>query len=176
MRVIFFVEGRFRLTNQMLSDLRAAGHYEGEAALMRRQGKWRGRKKPGYDLFSQETQAIRLAVKASARSCPPLPVDVTVLVVGHRKHDPDAWYLLAKAVVDGLVDVGLIGSDRFGIGYVSGRVMRTEQEEEDCFALADSMMGSRAPHSACAGAFVILETSAGMGDWYYQGKPEGGHA
>jgi hypothetical protein len=187
MRVIIFIEGKFRLTNQMLSDLRAAGHYEGEATLMRRQGKWKGKKKPGYDLFSAETQAIRLAVKAHAKGIDMfqgvLPVDVALWVVGHRKFDPDAWYLLGKATVDGLVDAGVLGSDRFGVGVVSGRVIQTEAEERWIRDYLDEVMGDSETEAnpgpprtvGRSGVYVLLESGADR-QAMIPGREVGGHA
>lgn len=157
MRAMFFVEGRFRLTNQMLSDLRAAGHFEGEAAALRRQGGWRGRKSPGYDLFASETQAIRLATKASAKNIGAVPdvVNVALWVLGHHKHDPDAWLLLGKAIIDGLKDAGLIRSDRFQVGVVAGRVVRSTAEEFSVRRYYEEETGSRLPD--CSGVVVGLD-------------------
>lgn len=158
---MFFVEGVFRLNNQMLSDLRAAGHYEGYGQAMVDSRQWRHRKK-GRDLFAEEVQAIRLAVKASIRGTlakvgAPWRLNVTVMVVGHWKHDPDAWTLLGKAAVDGLVDAGVVASDRRSVGIVAGRVCTSEADQLPTFAVADEIMGPHAPRSLCKGFFLILE-------------------
>lgn len=157
---MFFVEGTFRLNNQMLSDLRAAGHYEGYGQAMVDSGQWR-RRHHGRDLFAEEVQAIRLAVKACARESlafrPDCRLNVSLMVVGHYKHDPDAWLLLGKAAIDGLVDAGVVPSDRRWIGTVSGRVCTSEADQLQTFATADAIMGERAPHSLCKGFFLILE-------------------
>jgi hypothetical protein len=130
MRSVLWIPGRFSLTNKMLSNLRAAGA-AGEAyrrALNRHAAAHRPK-----DLFAEETQAIRLAVKGAARVAKAEPVvglvSIEVYVFGHHKHDPDAWLLLAKAATDGLVDAGVIGSDRFQVWTVTGRVAQTEDEE-----------------------------------------------
>jgi len=118
-----FVPGRFRLTNKMLSDLRAAGHYEGRAREMRR------KPEPGHDRFANETQRVKwLSFNAWRRwrgagavkgDC--FRLDVRYFVTGHRRHDPDAWYLLSKAAIDGMVEAMGI-KDRFSVGEVGGLV------------------------------------------------------
>ncbi len=119
-----WVPGRFKLTNQMLSDLRAAGFYAGRA----RHG---AAAKRCRDFFAAETQAIRLAVKAAAIregigiEPPPFRASIGLTVFGHQKHDPDAWYLFAKAAIDGLVDAKVLTSDRRNLGTVSGYVVQS---------------------------------------------------
>jgi hypothetical protein len=136
-----FVAGKFRSTNEMLSDLRAAGHYEGRA---RERGL---RPALGHDLFVAQVEAIRLASIAAWRrwknseeriavsglssrgqvvlrkSC----VRVAFHVTGFGKRDPDSWYLLAKPAVDGMC-VALGWSDRFNVWEVAGRVSRGKGE------------------------------------------------
>jgi hypothetical protein len=115
--------GTFSLTNKMLSNLRAAEKYVG-----RKPADWR-------DLFAEETQAIRLAVKGAARRasigcvCADGAWNVHVGVFGHWKHDPDSWLLLGKAAVDGLVTAGVMSSDRFNLWELSGRTYRGKEEE-----------------------------------------------
>jgi hypothetical protein len=118
MKAVLWVPGRFSLTNQMLSNLRAAGSY-------------RGHKPKGWrDLFAEETATIRLAVKVAARGVSGFGlVSVFVTVLGHWKHDPDGWLLLGKAAVDGLVDAGLMMSDRQDLYSLGGRVTATREED-----------------------------------------------
>lgn len=159
MRAMFFIEGKFRLTNQMISDLRAAGHYEGEARARRL------RKKPGYDLFAAETQAIRLAVKGAARVAGIGQAsgvqNVVVWVFGHRRHDPDAWLLLAKAAVDGLVDARVMVSDRFNVGMLAGRVLQSEAEEFEVRLECRERTGEAVPENR-PGMVVALYESKGL--------------
>jgi len=125
MRACLWIPGTFSLTNQMLSNLRAAGYARGRAI--------RG----AVDAFEQETKAIRRAAKAAVRrssfgvleGVPWDEVELEFWVFGHRKHDPDAWYLLGKAVTDGLGDAGVFASDRFCIGGTAGRVLTTLEGE-----------------------------------------------
>jgi hypothetical protein len=49
-------------------------------------------------------------------------------------------------------------SDRFCLGIVAGRVVRTKVEAEHVFALADVVMAEKAPHSSCKGFFLILSS------------------
>jgi hypothetical protein len=116
-----FVPGKRRLTNKMLSDLRAAGTYEGRAREMGR------RPSPGHDAFAAETEAIRLEVLAAWRRASPGKLAagarylVRVFVTGHGRFDADAWYLLGKAAVDGVAAANRM-SDRRWLYEVQGRV------------------------------------------------------
>jgi hypothetical protein len=125
-----FVPGKFSLTNKMLSNLRAAGVYEGRAKEMGR------RPAPGHDLFAAETEAVKLASCAAWRKWArdakeedkvPGVVSVVIFVTGHYRHDPDAWYLLAKPAIDGMA-TALWSSDRLHVGTVSGRVAMQKGE------------------------------------------------
>jgi hypothetical protein len=119
-----WIPGRFSLTNKMLSNLRASEKYHGK------------KPKGWVDLFAQETLAIRLAARVAINQSS-VPViwkdgEVCALVFGvfeHRRHDPDAWYLLAKAVVDGFADAGVIGQDRSEVWGTGGRVLQSLGEE-----------------------------------------------
>jgi hypothetical protein len=123
-----WIPGRFSLTNKMLDNLRASEKYHG-----RRPKGWR-------DLFAEETAAIRLAAKMAVLRTSggwPLresrvPDDVCALafgVFGHHRHDPDAWYLLGKAVTDGFADAGVIEQDRRDVWETGGRVLQSRDEE-----------------------------------------------
>lgn len=120
MRWAFWIPGKFRLTNGMLSDLRAAGFAHA--------GRYAGGPVRPCDRFNRETHQIRetaaLVTKAAARERRRVPVNIRVAVFGHHKHDPDAWYLLAKAIIDGMVASRFLASDRREVGWVSGRVLQ----------------------------------------------------
>jgi len=126
--------GRFRLTNKMLSDLRAAGFATGQQRFrvprLATRRPWVVR-----DLFAAETRAIRLLVKATALRdhWPQIPAGqrarVSVAVFGHHRHDPDAWLLLAKPAIDGLVDAAVFASDRKALGVVQGFVLQSRDDE-----------------------------------------------
>lgn len=125
MRAVLWVPGKFSLTNKMLDNLRAGSRYQGS------------RPPRGWvNAFEQETQAIRLATKAAVRGdvgrltgFPGQRCSVEFAVFGHRKHDPDAWYLLGKAALDGLVDAHVFASDRHEVWATMGRVMQSELDE-----------------------------------------------
>ena len=123
-----WIPGKRKLTNAMLSDLRAAGFYAGKAKA------YGARRAAGNrDRFATETAAIRKLVadeamrlglrRRVAKVAAPQLFDVFVTVTGHPRHDPDAWYLLGKAAVDGLVDALVLHSDRKQINIVGGTVM-----------------------------------------------------
>lgn len=123
-----WIPGTFKLNNVMLSDLRAAGHFEGRA-------KQRGQTpRPGHDLFAAETENILLRSLAAWKGWKithpgvelPQAMDVSIVVVGHERHDFDAWYLLGKAAVDGACKaLGL--KDRRAFRQASGRVHKREE-------------------------------------------------
>jgi hypothetical protein len=147
---MFFIEGRFRLTNQMLSDVRAAGWYECEAKMRR------VRKPAGYDLAANETKAIRLAVKSMGKRSAGWKgaIDVAIFVVGHGRHDPDAWQLLGKAIVDGLQDAKVFRRDGVGLGMLLGRVLREGDEHARVYEAAEKYLPEVS--RGVAGAFVFL--------------------
>lgn len=131
MKFALWIPGRFALTNTMLSNLRAAGYAKGK-------GDAKGWHRPIVDAFVEETRAIRLAAKAAFRHRCDLasvlikaahrPLYLGFWVFGHGRHDPDAWYLLAKAVTDGLADAGVISQDRHDVGGTRGLVLKVAQE------------------------------------------------
>lgn len=127
-----FVPGKFRLTNQMLSDLRGAGYFEGYGRA--RYGK---RPRAGHDAFAEEVEKIRMASftawktwlsGAGNRAALPGLFSFRFFVTAHRRHDPDAWYLLAKPAIDGMASA-LWSSDRLHVWTVSGRVSQKAGEE-----------------------------------------------
>jgi hypothetical protein len=158
-RWVLWVPGKFRLTNAMLSDLRAAGKLEGMCRKRRK-----SLPSGFFDAFAAQTQAIRLAVKGNTavRGRPNLaigPIRIWVTVLGHHKHDPDAWLLLGKAAVDGLVDAGVLRSDRFDLHSIGGRVNATD--EEDRIRRAREV----AEGVPCAGPGFLLELASRCGDF-----------
>jgi hypothetical protein len=123
----FFIPGTFRLTNGMLDDLHAAGFARG-----------RGVRQP-RDRYNDHVREIRNAAALHARAVGLKRLvgiwDLAVLVVGHGRHDPDAWMLAGKAILDGLVQAQIIGSDRKQIRLTSGTVLKYGGELEICKAL-----------------------------------------
>lgn len=124
--VVAFFPGRRRLTNGMLDDLRAAGFYAGKGSVLG----WKPKK--DFDAFAVETAAIRQMVALRFKRIPPELIErtryfddlnIVVWVVGHHKADPDAWLLLGKAAVDGLVDARVLRRDRDRV-MLSGQVSR----------------------------------------------------
>jgi hypothetical protein len=129
MKTNVWIPGKFSLTNHMLSNLRAAGRWNGAV-----------RPKGWVDMFAQETKAIRLAAAVAVRRSDINSKrswheawdvwSLTFGVFGHGKHDPDAWYLLGKAVCDGFADAGAILQDRSDVWETGGRVLQGIWEEE----------------------------------------------
>jgi len=127
----FWLPGEFRLANQALSDMRAAGFANGS------------RYSPIRDRYSEQVAQVRASVVTMVRfaKVPTVPPDYCALVsmdvFGHGKADPDAACLLGKAVVDGLVEAKVIASDRRQIWSVPiSRVLQSSYEEELCAAIA----------------------------------------
>ena len=139
MRAVLWVPGKFSLTNKMLDNLRAGSRYQG------------ARPPCGWvNMFEQETAAIRLAVKTAARReaadvVSAGPCRVGFVVFGHHKHDRDAWYLLGKAALDGLVDAGVFTSDRFGVESTHGWVLRNSTEEANARCALDDVVPEGRP-------------------------------
>lgn len=115
--VALWLPGDFPTTNKLLDVQRATGFYEGVNRV-------RGGKPPKVT-FGKIVKAIRdqTNMTARARRLGPLghPVRLIFVHLGSGRRDPSSWYLAAKAIEDGLVDAGVIGSDRFGVVYTAGR-------------------------------------------------------
>lgn len=127
MRRGLWVPGHFLGTNKFLDLQRAAGYYAGYARGSRE------RQRPPRMSFATETAAIRDAVANTARAdalAPPTgPVGIYFrLQPAERAHDPDSWYLAAKAALDGLVTAGVILSDRTHVTWTGGRCVREPEE------------------------------------------------
>ena len=124
MRWNFWIPGKFRLTDQMLSDLRAAG--------MAAAGRTAGKAPRIVDHYVREVREIRKAAAQVTRGAVHErdhgPFAIRIIVFGHRSHDPDAWYLLAREIVRGMVTSGFLMSPR-EIQSVAGRVLQTVEEE-----------------------------------------------
>jgi hypothetical protein len=132
-----FLVGRFDGTNEMLKKARAAGVYLQKRVQMPEH--IRAMPLPvNYDRYAAEVRRIRGlaadAVLKRRRSCD--RVWLGFAMIGHRKMDPAAWYLPAKAIEDGLTDAGFLGSDRFDVLGTMGTVCKTEEEEAQLLAFA----------------------------------------
>jgi hypothetical protein len=153
MRWVVCIERKFRLTNGMLSDLRAAGHYKGKSAALGLV------ERKGYDAFDTECADIRNAVglhfRRYVRERSGGRVDIRYVIVGHGKCDPDAWLLAGKAATDGMVDAGFLASDRFEVGWVSGKVFRAGDDKAWLPLVAQSPIWK--------GIVIIVEEMGGDG-------------
>jgi hypothetical protein len=150
---VVWVAGTFRLTNGLLDDLRAAGKFEGFAKA--KGWKIRG----GHDAFAEHQKAVRLAVKVAARGLGSQGprVDVAFWIFGHGRHDPDAWYLLGKAALDGLADAGAVDSDRFNVRNTWGRVLHGPVEEVAKLRQLAELPGGSRPAGFVSGLAIQLE-------------------
>lgn len=131
MRRGLWVPGDFPGTNRLLDLQRASGYYAGVARATRS----RAREAFGFRL---ENGRIREAVALHARAARLAPVSGPAvlcfgLVPTKRTHDPSAWYLAAKAAEDGLVDAGVLGSDRHDVLATAGRCLRDPEELREPF-------------------------------------------
>jgi hypothetical protein len=110
------VPGTFSTTNQAMDKLRAAGFAKG------------ARLRPMHDWYNTEAAAVRLATRAAARGLS-LPADcapyrLTFVLHGHDRFDVAGVHSVAKWAEDGLVDAGLLDSDRFDVAEHVIRVCR----------------------------------------------------
>jgi hypothetical protein len=78
--------------------------------------------------YNDHAATIRMLARAYCRNMqrPTGLVDMTVVVWPGRPWDDDAWHVLAKWAVDGMVDAGLWARDRRVIRWQHGRVQRDD--------------------------------------------------
>lgn len=106
-------------TNQLLDLQRASGYYDGRAAALPAE-----RRKPAKRTFNTAIRAMRDATILAARARKLVKVTEPVVLVfvhfGSGRRDASSWYLIGKAVEDGLVEAGVLGSDRFDVYATAG--------------------------------------------------------
>jgi len=165
MKRVVWIRGKFRLTNQLLHDQRAAGAYAGFAKAK----EWR--LASSHDDFACHQAAVRMLAKTAARLLLPAGrlatkgevVVLTFLVFGHGRGDADAWSLMGKAMTDGFVDSGALASDRFDLWMTGGRVLRTAAQERAAFAFLEAMVGGGRPPGFDSGVAIVVEVVANPG-------------
>lgn len=122
-----WVAGDFPHTNRMLDLCRSSGYYAGVARATQ------GRQPERFG-FKGEATRIRKSVwaEARARSMPPVEASVAIFfrLVSSRPLDADAWYLVGKPALDGLVDAKVIPSDRDRsyVAWVGGTCVSEPEE------------------------------------------------
>ncbi len=125
-----WIPGELTATNRALSDMRAAGWFEGYREAMVRTGKWRSPRQ-GEDRYAEEAAATRrrAAMQARASGIGVLGADDRVRlrfsVQGHPRWDASGAMLAAKWCEDGLVEAGVIPSDRHNVAEVAVTVVRS---------------------------------------------------
>ncbi len=124
-----WIPGELVPANRALSDMRAAGWFEGYREAMVRTGKWRSGGH-GEDRYAEEAAATRrrAAFQARASGIAPLGADERVRlrfsVQGHPRWDASGAVLAAKWAEDGLVEAGVIPSDRHNVAEVAVTVVK----------------------------------------------------
>lgn len=115
-----WVPGEVVPTNKALSDQRAAGWAHGYREAMVRMRAPATRWEPIRDRYAEGVRDMRLRTAAIARASglrPPADhLRLRFAVHGHPRFDVAGAYLAIKAMEDGLVDAGIIVSDRFNVG------------------------------------------------------------
>lgn len=114
-----WLPGKFPSTNDLLDMKRREGAYRAE-------GKRRGRNVAPPISYTGEVARIRTHAWACSRAAKLARVvlgKLDFVLVGVGRFDPSAWYLSAKAVEDGLVDAGVLASDRYNVWGTSGRCL-----------------------------------------------------
>lgn len=107
-----WVPGALVSMNRGLSLARAAGFRQGQGLR-------------GGDLYAEAARNMRTlaGLRARAARLPSVPADrvarLRFTVMGHPRWDAAAGALVAKWIEDGLVDVGVLPSDRFNVREVS---------------------------------------------------------
>lgn len=129
-----WIPGDLIATNRALSDQRAAGFFAGYREAMVRTGKWCHDGRPawrgGIDRYAQAAADVRGRVVLAARGAhlAALPAGARVRlrfsVQGHPRWDASGGMLAAKWAEDGLVEAGVIPSDRFNVDEVAIHVVQ----------------------------------------------------
>ncbi len=130
-----WLPGPFPTTNALLDMQRASGVFEGKRQAMRRGG-FSVTAPPKYS-FAATVREIRDAAKVhalAARLAPMSRAAVWFDWCGSSREDPDAWTLAGKAIVDGLVDAKVFGSDRRNVESVGGRCCGSLNEIREVLA------------------------------------------
>lgn len=124
-----WVPGEVVATNRALSDQRAAGWAYGyrEALVRMNRPTTPGRPR---DRYAEGMHAMRartaIAARASGLVAPADVLRLRFAVHGHPRFDVAGAYLAVKAMEDGLVDAGVIESDRFNVGESRVVVLRDQ--------------------------------------------------
>jgi len=127
-----WLPGDFPTTNKLLDLARASGYYQGTQVAERRRPR-RNEQDVNVTLANIRGDTKMRALGARLRPCP-ADVRVPLLFVhlGSGRRDPSSWYLSAKAIEDGLVDAGVLGSDRFNVAMTAGFCVKaTDQRWRD---------------------------------------------
>ena len=135
-RIALWLPGDFHGSNKWLDLSRGSGYASGFAAAIR--------ERPGPSAYTAELRRVREHANMRARSLRIPPFALARLyftLLGSGKHDPSAWYLSAKAVEDGLVDAGVIPSDRHNVYDTAGRCVRTRDEMRGALERAGVVAG-----------------------------------
>lgn len=119
--------GQWYTVNAALDAARASGYWAGQ----RTAKGWRGGAPPVT--LASEAKRCRQYVAALARAANLARVDRPVLaLVAYRgvtgRQDADAWTWAGKVAIDGLVDAGVLESDRRDLWGVAGRCVPSVEE------------------------------------------------
>lgn len=131
MTAALWVPGELVATNRALDDQRAAGFYAGLREGMIRAGKWRAdAQQSGQDRYAAAAHQVRRRVAFQARAGHVQPVDPAARVAlrftaqGYPRWDASGAMLVAKWGEDGLVDAGVLASDRHNVASVTVTVVQ----------------------------------------------------
>jgi hypothetical protein len=85
--------------------------------------------------YNDNAATVRMLARTYCRSMlqPTGLVDMTVVIWPHRPWDDDAWHVMAKWCVDGMVDAGLWTRDRRVIRWQHGRVQHDEAHQSGIY-------------------------------------------
>ena len=137
-----WVQGQFPSTNNALAGARADARANRPGHASRR-ARWR--ETPGG--YTEAARWVRLVTKVAARRArlEPVPAALRVVIwfwmLGHYRFDSSAWYLPAKWIEDGLVDAGVLPSDRKNVYATGGRCLQTPEEGHHRFEWWDGKPG-----------------------------------
>jgi hypothetical protein len=151
-----WLPGEFPTTNKLLDLTRASGYYAGRRSLTRERPR---KNEAGAEVVIARIRADAHMRARAVRLVPPsAPVSLLFVHLGSGRRDPSSWYLSAKAIEDGLVDAGVLGSDRFDVVGTAGRCAKASDPvwQAEVARLCNVETGGR------EGMFVALGVPDGL--------------
>jgi hypothetical protein len=121
-----WLPGAWTSTNEAIKLARAEAVYLAKTGRLPTGDNYAARAKAARE---RAAAVCRLEMRRLAR--PAERLRLRFVLLGHERLDPSAWYLSAKWIEDGLVDAGLVRSDRFDVYSTAGRVVPASEADAE---------------------------------------------